>query len=132
MMLGSLFAGCDETPGETVLYQGRTYKVYRGMGSLGAMALGSKDRYGQGAVEDLGKLVPEGIEGQVPYRGPLSTTIFQMVGGIRAGMGYVGAKTLSEMVDKAEFIQITSASLKESHPHDIMITKEAPNYQVSR
>lgn len=132
VMLGSLFAGCDETPGETVLYQGRTYKVYRGMGSLGAMALGSKDRYGQGAVEDLGKLVPEGIEGQVPYRGPLSTTIFQMVGGVRAGMGYVGAKTLDEMVEKAEFIQITSASLKESHPHDIMITKEAPNYQMSR
>ena len=131
-MLGSLFAGCDETPGETVLYQGRTYKVYRGMGSLGAMALGSKDRYGQGSVEDLGKLVPEGIEGQVPYRGPLSTTIFQMVGGVRAGMGYVGAKTLEEMVEKAEFIQITSASLKESHPHDIMITKEAPNYQMSR
>ncbi|MCO4792870.1 MAG: IMP dehydrogenase [Bacteriovoracaceae bacterium] len=132
VMLGSLFAGCDETPGETVLYQGRTYKVYRGMGSLGAMALGSKDRYGQGAVEDLGKLVPEGIEGQVPYRGPLSTTIFQMIGGVRAGMGYVGAKTLDLLVERAEFIQITSASLKESHPHDIMITKEAPNYQSNR
>lgn len=102
------------------------------MGSLGAMALGSKDRYGQGAVEDFGKLVPEGIEGQVPYRGPLSTTIFQMVGGLRAGMGYTGASTLSELIEKAHFIQITSASLKESHPHDIMITKEAPNYQANR
>lgn len=128
VMVGSLFAGTDETPGERVLYQGRTYKVYRGMGSLGAMALGSKDRYGQASVDDLGKLVPEGIEGQVPYRGSLSSNIYQLLGGLRAGMGYVGAKNLSDLREKAQFIQITSASLKESHPHDVMITKEAPNY----
>ena len=128
VMLGSLFAGTDETPGERILYQGRTYKVYRGMGSLGAMALGSKDRYGQGGVDDLGKLVPEGIEGQVPYRGSLSSNIHQLTGGLRAGMGYVGAKNLKELKEKAQFIQITSASLKESHPHDVIITKEAPNY----
>ncbi|PJB54553.1 MAG: IMP dehydrogenase, partial [Bdellovibrio sp. CG_4_9_14_3_um_filter_39_7] len=120
----------DESPGEMILYQGRTYKVYRGMGSLGAMVLGSKDRYGQASVEDLGKLVPEGIEGQVPYRGPMATTIFQLVGGIRSGMGYVGSKNLIELKEKAQFIQITQASLKESHPHDVMITKEAPNYSI--
>jgi IMP dehydrogenase len=130
VMIGSLFAGTDEAPGEMVLYQGRSYKVYRGMGSLGAMVLGSKDRYGQSSVDDLGKLVPEGIEGQVPYRGALSTTVFQMVGGIRAGMGYVGAKTLIELKEKAEFIRISAASLRESHPHDVMITKEAPNYSL--
>lgn len=129
VMLGSMFAGCDETPGEMVLYQGRTYKVYRGMGSLGAMKLGSKDRYGQASVEDK-KLVPEGIEGQVPYRGSLASNIFQLVGGLRSGMGYVGAKSISELQEKAEFIRITSASLKESHPHDVMVTKEAPNYQL--
>ncbi|MCR9203335.1 MAG: IMP dehydrogenase [Halobacteriovoraceae bacterium] len=128
VMIGSLFAGTDETPGERILYQGRSYKIYRGMGSLGAMVLGSKDRYGQGAVDDLGKLVPEGIEGQVPYRGSLSSNIYQLTGGLRAGMGYVGAKNLEELKEKAEFIQITSASLKESHPHDVIITKEAPNY----
>ncbi|MCP4913559.1 MAG: IMP dehydrogenase [Oligoflexia bacterium] len=128
VMLGSMFAGTDEAPGETILYQGRTYKVYRGMGSLGAMALGSKDRYGQGSVDEIQKLVPEGIEGQVPYRGSLSSNIYQMVGGIRAGMGYVGASNLSELVEKSSFIKITQASLKESHPHDILITKEAPNY----
>jgi IMP dehydrogenase len=128
VMIGSLFAGTDETPGERILYQGRTYKVYRGMGSLGAMVMGSKDRYGQGAVDDLGKLVPEGIEGQVPYRGSLSSNIYQLIGGLRAGMGYVGAKNLVELKEKAQFIQITSASLKESHPHDVIITKEAPNY----
>jgi IMP dehydrogenase len=131
VMLGSLFAGCDESPGEMILYQGRHYKVYRGMGSLGAMALGSKDRYGQGAVDEIQKLVPEGIEGQVPYRGGLASNIYQMLGGLRAGMGYVGAKTIVELQEKAEFIQITAASLKESHPHDVMITKEAPNYQKS-
>lgn len=131
VMIGSLFAGTDETPGERVLYQGRSYKVYRGMGSLGAMALGSKDRYGQGDVEDLGKLVPEGIEGQVPYRGSLASNIFQLVGGIRSGMGYVGARNLDELVEKAQFIKITAASLKEGHPHDILITKEAPNYSKS-
>lgn len=129
VMLGSLFAGCDESPGEMILYQGRHYKVYRGMGSLGAMALGSKDRYGQGAIDDIQKLVPEGIEGQVPYRGALASNIYQMLGGLRAGMGYVGAKTILDLQNKAEFIKITSASLKESHPHDVMITKEAPNYQ---
>ncbi len=132
VMIGSLFAGCDETPGETILYQGRTYKVYRGMGSLGAMTLGSKDRYGQAGVDDIGKLVPEGIEGQVPYRGPLETTIYQLLGGLRAGMGYVGAENLDKLVENAEFIQITAASLKESHPHDVMVTKEAPNYQMGQ
>lgn len=132
VMIGSLFAGTDESPGETVLYQGRTYKVYRGMGSLGAMKLGSKDRYGQGAVDEIQKLVPEGIEGQVPYRGSLSSNIFQLIGGLRAGMGYVGAKTLEELVEKADFVQISAASLRESHPHDVMVTKEAPNYQISR
>jgi IMP dehydrogenase len=132
IMVGSLFAGCDETPGETVLYQGRTYKVYRGMGSLGAMSLGSKDRYGQSAVDDIQKLVPEGIEGQVPYRGALATTIYQLLGGIRAGMGYVGALNLAELIENSNFIKITQASLKESHPHDVMVTKEAPNYQMNR
>ncbi len=131
VMIGSLFAGTDEAPGEMVLYQGRAYKVYRGMGSLGAMAKGSKDRYGQANVEDLGKLVPEGIEGQVPYRGSLSTNIFQLVGGLRSGMGYVGAKDLLELYRKAEFITISNASLKESHPHDVFVTKEAPNYRLS-
>jgi IMP dehydrogenase len=131
VMIGSLFAGTDEAPGEMVLYQGRAYKVYRGMGSLGAMALGSKDRYGQGSVEDVGKFVPEGIEGQVPYRGSLSSNIFQLVGGLRSGMGYVGAKDLADLHAKAEFITISSASLKESHPHDVFVTKEAPNYRLS-
>lgn len=131
VMIGSLFAGTDEAPGEMVLYQGRAYKIYRGMGSLGAMTLGSKDRYGQASVEDIGKLVPEGIEGQVPYRGSLSTNIYQLVGGLRSGMGYVGAKNLVELFEKAEFITISNASLKESHPHDIFVTKEAPNYRMS-
>jgi IMP dehydrogenase len=131
VMIGSLFAGTDEAPGEMVLYQGRAYKVYRGMGSLSAMSLGSKDRYGQGAIEDIGKLVPEGIEGQVPYRGSLSSNIFQLVGGLRSGMGYVGANDLSELYTKSEFITISNASLKESHPHDVFVTKEAPNYRLS-
>lgn len=131
VMIGSLFAGTDEAPGEMVLYQGRAYKIYRGMGSLGAMSLGSKDRYGQASVDDMSKLVPEGIEGQVPYRGSLSTNIFQLVGGLRSGMGYVGAKNLEELVEKAEFITISNASLKESHPHDVFVTKEAPNYRLS-
>lgn len=130
VMIGSLFAGCEETPGETVLYQGRTYKVYRGMGSMGAMALGSKDRYAQANVTEQQKLVPEGIEGQVPYRGPLSTTIYQLMGGLRSGMGYVGAESIVKLQEKAEFIQISPASLRESHPHDVMVTKEAPNYQI--
>ncbi|MDD0853681.1 IMP dehydrogenase [Halobacteriovorax sp. GB3] len=130
VMIGSLFAGCDETPGEMVIYQGRSYKIYRGMGSLGAMALGSKDRYGQASVEDK-KLVPEGIEGQVPYKGSLASNVYQMVGGLRAGMGYVGAPTIDLLQERAEFIKITSASLKESHPHDVVVTKEAPNYQLN-
>lgn len=131
VMIGSLFAGTDEAPGEMVLYQGRAYKIYRGMGSLGAMSMGSKDRYGQASVEDLGKLVPEGIEGQVPYRGSLSSNVFQLVGGLRSGMGYVGAVNLDELYKKAEFITISNASLKESHPHDVFVTKEAPNYRLS-
>jgi IMP dehydrogenase len=131
VMIGSMFAGTDESPGERILYKGRSYKVYRGMGSLGAMALGSKDRYGQGSVDEIGKLVPEGIEGQVPYRGSLGSNIYQLIGGLRAGMGYVGAKDIIELKEKAEFIKITSASLKESHPHDVRITKEAPNYSVT-
>jgi IMP dehydrogenase len=131
VMIGGLFAGTDESPGEMILYQGRSYKVYRGMGSLGAMSKGSKDRYAQGNVEDLGKLVPEGIEGQVPYRGSLSSNVYQLVGGVRSGMGYVGAKTLPELTEKAEFQVITAASLKESHPHDVLITKESPNYRLS-
>ncbi len=131
VMIGSLFAGTDEAPGETVLYQGRSYKVYRGMGSLGAMVKGSKDRYGQGNVDEIGKLVPEGIEGQVPYRGSLSSNIHQLLGGLRAGMGYIGARTITELQEKADFILITNASLREGHPHDVIITKEAPNYTVS-
>jgi IMP dehydrogenase len=127
VMIGSLFAGTDESPGEMILFQGRSYKVYRGMGSLGAMALGSKDRYGQGTIKSLDKLVPEGIEGQVPYRGSLSSNIFQLLGGLRSGMGYVGAMNLKELHEKAEFIVISSASLRESHPHDVMVTKESPN-----
>lgn len=129
VMIGSLFAGTDEAPGEMVLYQGRAYKMYRGMGSLGAMEKGSKDRYGQSAVDEVSKLVPEGIEGQVPYRGSLATNLFHLVGGVRSGMGYVGASTIKEMKERARFIKITSASLKESHPHDVIITKEAPNYR---
>ena len=129
VMIGSLFAGTDEAPGEMVLYQGRAYKMYRGMGSLGAMEKGSKDRYGQSAVEEMSKLVPEGIEGQVPYRGSLSNNLYHLVGGVRSGMGYVGAANMGELHKKAKFIKITSASLKESHPHDVIITKEAPNYR---
>ncbi len=132
VMIGSLFAGTDETPGETVLYQGRTYKVYRGMGSMGAMSSGSKDRYRQESVTEIEKLVPEGVEGQVPYRGSLSSNIYQLMGGVRAGMGYVGAANLTELCEKAEFVMITTASLKEGHPHDVWITKDAPNYTVSK
>ncbi len=129
VMMGSLFAGCDEAPGETEIYQGRSYKVYRGMGSLAAMACGSKDRYFQ---EDNKKLVPEGVEGRVPFKGYVSETIYQMVGGIRSGMGYLGAKTLDELYENANFVIQTSAGLKESHPHDISITKEAPNYSLNQ
>lgn len=131
VMIGSLFAGTDEAPGEMILYQGRAYKVYRGMGSMGAMAQGSKDRYAQSQVLDNQKLVPEGIEGQVPYRGPLSGNVYQLVGGLRSGMGYVGAKDLADLYAKAEFIVISHASYKEGHPHDVIITKEAPNYRMS-
>jgi IMP dehydrogenase len=129
VMIGSLFAGTDEAPGERVIYQGRAYKLYRGMGSMGAMVLGSKDRYGQGAVSEANKLVPEGIEGQVPYRGPLSENIYQLIGGLRSGMGYTGSANLGELREKARFLKISPAGLKESHPHDVTITKEAPNYR---
>ncbi len=124
-MLGSIFAGCDESPGDTELYQGRKYKVYRGMGSLAAMEKGSKDRYFQ---QDEKKLVPEGVEGRVAYKGLLEDTIYQLIGGLRAGMGYCGAASIQALIDNGQFIKITAASLKESHPHDIQITKEAPNY----
>jgi IMP dehydrogenase len=130
VMIGSLFAGTDESPGETVLYQGRSYKVYRGMGSLDAMKEGSRERYFQEEIKEDVKLVPEGIEGRVPYKGPLSTSVFQLIGGLRAGMGYVGCGNLQELREKAKFIRITSAGLKESHVHDVIITKEAPNYQI--
>ncbi len=130
VMIGSLFAGTEESPGETILYQGRTYKVYRGMGSLGAMKEGSKDRYGQSEVEEEMKLVPEGIEGQVPYKGSLSFNIHQLVGGLRAGMGYLGCRTVTDLRAKARFMQVTSAGLREGHVHDVFITKEAPNYRA--
>ncbi len=128
VMLGSLLAGCEESPGETEVYQGRQFKVYRGMGSLGAMAKGSKDRYFQ---QNNKKLVPEGVEGRVPYKGAVSETIFQMMGGLRSGMGYCGCGDIEELRTRARFIQITAAGLKESHPHDIYITKEAPNYTIN-
>ena len=128
VMVGSLVAGCEESPGETELYQGRQFKVYRGMGSLGAMAKGSRDRYFQ---ENNKKLVPEGVEGRVPYKGPLSETVYQLMGGLRSGMGYCGCRTIADLQQNGQFIRITGAGLKESHPHDIHITKEAPNYSVS-
>ncbi|HLG51912.1 MAG TPA: IMP dehydrogenase [Chloroflexota bacterium] len=132
VMLGSLLAGVDESPGEIILYQGERFKEYRGMGSLGAMkARGfSRDRYGQEDIESDAKLVPEGIEGRVAYKGPLANLIYQLIGGLRAGMGYVGARTIEEMKQKARFVRITNAGLRESHPHDIIITKEAPNYAL--
>jgi IMP dehydrogenase len=133
VMLGGLLAGLDESPGERVLYQGRTYKAYRGMGSLGAMVKGSSERYRQGKSEDAsgggnGKLVPEGVEGRVPYKGPLSPFLYQLIGGLRAGMGYAGTKTIEELRTEARFVQVSPASVRESHPHDIAITQEAPNY----
>jgi IMP dehydrogenase len=128
VMMGSMFAGTDEAPGEVFLYQGRSYKSYRGMGSLGAMARGSADRYFQKEVEDAGKLVPEGIEGQTPYKGPIAPVIHQLVGGLRAAMGYVGAPDIAAFQQLARFIRITGAGLRESHVHDVMITREAPNY----
>jgi len=127
VMIGNIFAGTEESPGETIIYQGRSYKVYRGMGSLAAMAQGSKDRYFQ---ENMEKLVPEGIEGRVPYKGSISDTVFQLVGGLRSGMGYCGVKNINELITKTQFIRITGAGLKESHPHDISITKESPNYSL--
>ena len=130
IMIGSLFAGTEESPGDTILYQGRAYKSYRGMGSIGAMKEGSRDRYFQSDVESDVKLVPEGIEGMVPLRGPLSTSVHQLMGGLRAGMGYTGCRTLKELHLKGRFVRITGAGLKESHVHDVTITKEAPNYRV--
>jgi IMP dehydrogenase len=127
-MVGSLLAGTDETPGEVFLYQGRSYKTYRGMGSVGAMARGSADRYFQQDIKDTLKLVPEGVEGQVPYKGPVSTVLHQLAGGLRAAMGYVGAKTIAEFHAKAEFVRISGAGLRESHVHDVTITRESPNY----
>ncbi len=127
VMIGSLFAGTDESPGETILYQGRTFKSYRGMGSLGAMSQGSSDRYAQ---DPSSKLVPEGIEGRVPYKGPISELVYQLVGGLKSGMGYCGCQTIGELQEKARFIRITAAGLRESHVHDVIITKEAPNYRV--
>jgi IMP dehydrogenase len=130
VMIGSLFAGTEESPGETILFQGRTYKVYRGMGSIEAMKEGSRDRYFQDEVDTDKKLVPEGIVGRVPYRGPLAETIYQLVGGLRAGMGYLGSSTIAELKSRAKFIRITAAGLRESHVHDVIIIKEAPNYRV--
>jgi IMP dehydrogenase len=136
VMIGGLFAGLAESPGDTIIYRGRSFKTYRGMGSLAAMAKGSHERYRQGDVraKDLGgdgaarKLVPEGVEGRVPYKGPLADYVFQLVGGLRAGMGYCGTRTIDELRTNARFIQVTGASVQESHPHDIVITQEAPNY----
>ena len=128
VMIGGLFAGVDESPGEKVLYEGRSYKLYRGMGSIEAMKAGSKDRYFQDAEDDLQKLVPEGIEGRVPYKGPLGDMVYQMVGGLRSAMGYCGTRTIAELKAKGKFVRMSDAGLRESHPHDIAITKEAPNY----
>ena len=128
VMVGSLLAGSDEAPGEVFMYQGRPYKSYRGMGSIGAMARGSADRYFQADVKEQMKLVPEGIEGQTPYKGPVGPILHQLVGGLRASMGYVGAATINEMQEKARFVKITNAGLRESHVHDVQITREAPNY----
>lgn len=130
VMIGNLLAGAEESPGETILFQGRTYKVYRGMGSLGAMSKGSKDRYGQMDVEENDKLVPEGIEGKVAYKGSASGVIHQLIGGLKSGMGYVGARNIDELQSKAKFVQISAMGLRESHVHDVSITKEAPNYRI--
>lgn len=130
VMLGNMLAGCDESPGETILYQGRTYKVYRGMGSIGAMKLGSKDRYFQDSVSEHDKLVPEGIEGRVPYKGSVSGIIHQIIGGLKSGMGYMGATSIEDLQKKAKFVEISNQGLRESHVHDVTITKEAPNYRL--
>jgi IMP dehydrogenase len=131
VMIGSLFAGLKESPGQLVIYKGRQFKEYRGMGSLGAMVKGSAERYGQSSKTDVGKLVPEGVEGRVPYRGTLSDFVYQLVGGLRAGMGYCGARNIDELMARARFVRVSPASMSESHPHDIQITKEAPNYSAS-
>jgi IMP dehydrogenase len=129
-MIGGLFAGLAESPGKTILYQGRTFKAYRGMGSLGAMMKGSSDRYRQTDAAGAGKLVPEGVEGRVPFKGPLGDFVYQLVGGLRAGMGYCGTRTIEQLRKDTQFIQVSSASVRENHPHDIAITQEAPNYSV--
>jgi IMP dehydrogenase len=130
VMVGALLAGTDEAPGETYLYQGRTYKAYRGMGSVGAMARGSADRYFQQEVKDALKLVPEGVEGQVPHKGPVDGVLHQLVGGLRAGMGYLGCPDVPTLQREARFVRISPAGLRESHAHDVIITKEAPNYRL--
>jgi IMP dehydrogenase len=130
VMIGGLFAGTEESPGEVELYQGASYKSYRGMGSLGAMAQGSKDRYFQDATEELEKLVPEGVEGRVPYKGSLVSILHQLAGGLRAAMGYTGSNSIEEMRTKPSFVRITNAGVRESHVHDVAITKEAPNYRA--
>jgi IMP dehydrogenase len=129
-MIGSLFAGTEESPGEIIYHEGKSYKVYRGMGSIGAMKAGSKDRYFQDDVREESKLVAEGIEGRVSYKGNLSSNVFQLVGGLRSGMGYCGVASIEELKKKGRFIAITQAGLRESHPHDVVITKEAPNYRT--
>jgi len=131
VMIGGLFAGTDESPGDLFLYQGRSYKAYRGMGSLEAMKEGSRDRYAQDVEQDEMKLVPEGIVGKVPYKGPLLDSVFQLIGGVRSGMGYLGCRSIAELQEKARFVRITSSGLKESHVHGVIITKEAPNYQAA-
>ncbi|MFM7734504.1 MAG: IMP dehydrogenase, partial [Alphaproteobacteria bacterium] len=130
VMIGSLFAGTEESPGETILYQGRTYKMYRGMGSLGAMRAGSRDRYFQDDENEEMKLVPEGIEGRVPYKGSLASNVHQLVGGLRAGLGYLGCRNLDELRSQSRFIRISEAGHRESHVHDVVVTKEAPNYRL--
>jgi IMP dehydrogenase len=131
VMIGSLFAGCEESPGETILLDGRRYKQVRGMGSIGAMSEGSKDRYFQAEITEKDKFVPEGIEGRVPFSGPVSDTIYQMTGGLRSAMGYTGCQTIRQLQENARFIKITAAGVRESHPHDVEITKESPNYKLS-
>jgi IMP dehydrogenase len=130
VMIGSMFAGTEEAPGDVILYQGRSYKTYRGMGSIGAMKKGSKDRYFQADVQEPDKLVPEGIEGRVPYKGPVGMVLFQLTGGLRSGMGYTGCRTIAELRTKARFVRISAAGLRESHVHDVIITQEAPNYRI--
>jgi IMP dehydrogenase len=129
-MIGSLFAGTEESPGELILFQGRSFKAYRGMGSIGAMREGSRDRYAQELTEVESKRVPEGIEGRVPYKGPVADVLYQMVGGLRSGMGYCGVGSIPALQSETEFVQVTSAGLRESHPHDVTITREAPNYSA--